>query len=214
MRREYIFAILLAIAAFPAGAALMVAPEYLHLSGFALPATFWGGISITIFLLGIATVMAWRGRYGMPTDLKILFKAEPPYETTEITNGRGLSTVRIGLKASGKTFANCHVYIEKIAPNPSLPGGMPIQLTGNVPMFRPDDPESLIEIAAHWDHVDKYRFSAPLPWFDVHLTYIKDEPPRLIEIKITARTDTGEFIKTATFKIWVDETKKLHLQRQ
>jgi hypothetical protein len=80
-------------------------------------------------------------------------------------------------------------------------------------MLRPDDPEALIEIAQHWNHVSKYRFSAPLPWHDVHLTYIDDDPPRLVEIKITARTDS-EFVKTVTFKILVDEAKKLHLERQ
>lgn len=61
--------------------------------------------------------------------IDILFEPHPPYETSEISHGRGLSTVRIGLKAIGKTFANCKVYIEKIAPQPPLPGGLPIQLS-------------------------------------------------------------------------------------
>jgi hypothetical protein len=146
--------------------------------------------------------------------IDIRFEPQPPYQISEISNGRGLSTIRIGLKAVGKIFANCKIYVEKIAPQPSLPGGLPILLSGDAPMLRPDDPEVLIDIAAHWDHVAKYRFSAPLPWHNVQLTYIDDEPPRLIEIKITARTDAGEFIKTATFKIWVDDAKKIHLQRQ
>ncbi len=140
--------------------------------------------------------------------IDILFEPHPPYETSEISHGRGLSTVRIGLKAIGKTFANCKVYIEKIAPQPPLPGGLPIQLSGDAPMLRPDDPEALIDIASHWDHVEKYRFSAPLPPMDSSLWYIDDDPPRLIEIKIIARSDTGEFQKTALFRIQVDESKK------
>ena len=81
-------------------------------------------------------------------------------------------------------------------------------------MLRPDDPEALIDIASHWDHVEKYRFSAPLPPMDSSLWYIDDDPPRLIEIKTINRSDTGEFQKTALFRIQVDESKKLHLQRQ
>jgi hypothetical protein len=151
-----------------------------------------------------------------PTEqtIDICFEPQPPYETNEISNGRGLSTVRIGLKAFGKTFSNCQIFIEKIAPQPPLPGGMPILLADSVPMLRPDDPEAFVMIAQHWDHVDKYRFSAPTPPIDVRLTYIDDQPPRLIEIKIKARNDAGDFIKTATFKILVDDAKKIHLQRQ
>jgi amino acid transporter len=61
MRREYLIAIILAVAALPAGAALMVAPEYLHLTGLAIPATFWGGIAITIILIFTAIAVALRG---------------------------------------------------------------------------------------------------------------------------------------------------------
>jgi hypothetical protein len=147
-------------------------------------------------------------------NIHVSFEPRQPYETNEISNGRGLSTVRIGLKASGKTFSNCQIYIEKIAPQPPLPGGIPILLADSVSMLRPDDPEAFIRIAQHWNHVDKYRFSAPTPPIDVNLTYIDDQPPRLIEVKITARGDAGDFIKTATFKIWVDDAKKIHLQRQ
>jgi hypothetical protein len=151
---------------------------------------------------------------SLEQTIDIRFEPQPPYESSEITNERGLSTVRIGLKASGKTFSNCRVYIEKIAPQPPLPGGMPILLADDAPMLRQDDPETHIRIAQHWDHVGKYRFSAPLPPFDVHLTYIDDQPSRLIEIKITAWSDAGEFLKTATFKIWVDDARKIHLQQQ
>jgi hypothetical protein len=62
MRRDYLIAILLAVAAFPAGATLMVAPEYLHLTGVAVPLTFWGGIGLTAILILIAAAIAWRAK--------------------------------------------------------------------------------------------------------------------------------------------------------
>jgi len=147
-------------------------------------------------------------------DLEVSFKSAPPYETTEISHGHGLSTIRIGLKAIGRTFANCQVYIDKIAPEPPLPGGLPLLLADNAPMLRPDDPETLIRVASQWDHVGKYRFTAPLPPMNSSLWYIDDDPPRLIEIKVTARTDSGNFQKTALFQIRVDESKRLRLERQ
>jgi len=152
--------------------------------------------------------------YTSEQTIDILFEPRPPYQTSEISRGRGLSTIRIGLKAVGNTFANCKVYIEKIAPQPPLPGGLPILLSGDAPILRPDDPEILIDIASQWDHVGKYRFSAPLPPMNSSSWYIDDDPPRLVEIKITARSDTGEFQKTSLFRIQVDESKKLHLERQ
>jgi hypothetical protein len=147
--------------------------------------------------------------------LDIRFEPRAPYETNEISHGRGLSTVRIGLKASGKTLSNCNVYVDKIAPTPPLPGGLPILLASNAPMLRPDDPETFIDIAAHWDHANKYRFSAPVgAMFAEALGYIDDDPPRLVEIRVVARLDGSEFQKTALFKISVDQEKKLHLERQ
>jgi hypothetical protein len=61
MRREHVIAILLAIAAFPAGATLMVAPDYLHLTGWEIPATFWGGIGLTVTPFLVVAFIAWRG---------------------------------------------------------------------------------------------------------------------------------------------------------
>jgi hypothetical protein len=147
-------------------------------------------------------------------DLEIRFKPASPYEVSEISRGHGLSTIKIGLKAVGKTFSNCQIYIEKMAPAPPMPGGFPILLLDNAPMLRPDDPETLIRVASKWDHVGKYRFTAPLPPMDSSSWYIDDNPPRLVEIKVTARYDAGDFQKTALFRIRVDESKKLHLERQ
>jgi hypothetical protein len=61
MRRDYLIAILLAVAAIPLGAAMMVAPDYLHLTGYFVPLTFWGGIALASGLIFIAAVIAWRG---------------------------------------------------------------------------------------------------------------------------------------------------------
>jgi hypothetical protein len=54
MRRDYLIAILLAVSAIPLGAAMMIAPEYLHLSGYFVPAT-WGGSPMPV---GIARAVA------------------------------------------------------------------------------------------------------------------------------------------------------------
>src|SRR5262249_13073770 len=60
MRRDYVIAIILAVASLPAGATLMVAPEYLHLTGVAVPLTFLGGIGLTAALLSLAAWVALR----------------------------------------------------------------------------------------------------------------------------------------------------------
>jgi len=41
-------------------------------------------------------------------------------------------------------------------------GGLPILLDGGGFTLRHDDPEKLIDIAAHWDHVDNFRFNSPV----------------------------------------------------
>jgi hypothetical protein len=66
MRREYAIAFVLALAAIPAGVSLMVAPEYLHLSGIAIPLAFWGGIVLTIVLLAVAVIIAMSGEAKAP----------------------------------------------------------------------------------------------------------------------------------------------------
>ena len=61
MRRDYLIAILLAVSAIPLGAAMMAAPDYLHLTGYFVALTFWGGIALTATLILVAAVIAWRG---------------------------------------------------------------------------------------------------------------------------------------------------------
>ena len=144
--------------------------------------------------------------------IDICFEPQFPYIKNEIINGHGLSTVLIGLKAVGRTFSNCRVYVEKVAPAPSLPG-FPVLLVDGAQMLRPDDPETLIAVASKWDHVNTYRFRAPPPPMDSHLWNIEDDPPRLIEIKVTASNNIHDFQKTALFRIRVDEQKQLMFQR-
>lgn len=66
MRRDYLIAIILMVAAIPGGAALMAAPEYLHLTGTALAVTFWGGVLLTLLLLFLAIAIALRGEAESP----------------------------------------------------------------------------------------------------------------------------------------------------
>ena len=147
---------------------------------------------------------------GLP-HLMVHFKPRIPYETSVISNGHVLSTVKIGLKASGRALSNCRVSVEKIAPQPKLTGGLPILLGGGDFIVRPDDPETLIDIASQWDHTNQFRFAAPLaPVYGGALNYLDDNIARVVEIKIAVG---DEFQKTATFKIWTDAAKKLHLQR-
>lgn len=145
--------------------------------------------------------------------IDILFEPQFPYIKNEIINGHGLSTVLIGLKAVGRIFSNCRIYIEKTAPEPPVPG-FPILLGDGAQMLRPDDPETKIAVASKWDHVDTYRFSAPLPPMDSHLWNIKADPPRLIEIKVTASSNNHDFQKTVLFRIRVDQQKKLLMERE
>jgi hypothetical protein len=141
--------------------------------------------------------------------IEICFWAGQPYEVSEITNGRVLSTVKIGIKNSGgEPLSNCKVYIQDIAPLPPLAGGLPILLDGTGFTLRPDDPEKLIELAAHWNHVDKYRFSAPHGGFAETLNYLDDRVERAIVVKIIST----EGQQSALFDIWTDEKKALHLE--
>ena len=73
MRRDYLIAILLTVSAIPLGAAMMAAPDYLHLSGYLIALTFWGGIALAASLILIAAVIAWRGERAAES------KAVSPY---------------------------------------------------------------------------------------------------------------------------------------
>ena len=102
--------------------------------------------------------------------------------------GRVLSTVRIGIsKKSNKNLSNCRVYIEKVAPEPALLGGLPIPLADSNFTLRHDDPERFVDIASHWNHVDKFRFSSPINgFFAASLCYLKDDVEFIIVIRFTS----------------------------
>jgi hypothetical protein len=103
--------------------------------------------------------------------------------------------------------------VEKIAPQPALPGGLPILLEGGGFTLRVDDPEKFVDIASHWDHITKWRFNSSPGWWAETMNYIDDDIERTIEIKFTATTiDGSDFQKTVLFKIRTDGSKKLHLE--
>lgn len=130
------------------------------------------------------------------SEIDIRFNSNAPYEVSEISHGHVLSTVRIGLKASGQSFSNCKIYIEKIAPAPPIVGGLPIILHGSDFVLRHDDPEKFVDIASRWDHADKFRFNSPSGFWAESLNYIDDSIERAISIKITCiKTDGSELQK-------------------
>ena len=142
--------------------------------------------------------------------IEIRFQPDARYETSQIVNQRVLSTVRIGVRnAGGGALSNCKVYIEKISPEPALPGGLPILLEGAGFIVRHDDPEKLVDIAALWDHTDKFRFAAPFSSaFSNSLGYIDLNVRRTITVKV----DATECQRGATFRISADDSKILHLE--
>jgi hypothetical protein len=144
-----------------------------------------------------------------PGSIEISFGSGAPYQETKISQGHVLSTVRIGLSNPGETpLGNCRVYIDKISPEPPLPGGLPILLEGAGFTLRHDDPEKLVDIATHWDHVDKFRFNSPASGgFAETLLFIDDEPARTFVVKIEA---TG-CQRSATFRLSTDDSRALHL---
>jgi hypothetical protein len=200
----------------PAWAHWIMAGLFGLLGTFLLERFLWNRhTSLTMSEAGGQSNIDASGKIDKTVEPTIDIRFEPQFQyiKNKIINGNGLSTVLIGLKAVGRTFSNCRVYVEKVAPVPLVPG-FPILLVDGAQMLRPDDPETKIAVASKWDHVDTYRFSAPLPPMDSHLWNIKDDPPRLIEIKVTASSNTHDFQKTALFRIRVDQQKKLRLERE
>lgn len=132
------------------------------------------------------------------------------YHVDEVQSGHVLSTVKIGVRnAGGGTLSNCKVYVEKITPPADMPGADTKLLDSGTFQLRHDDPERLVDVAAHWDHHDKFRFSTPFPGgafvdpFDM-----KDIGKRAFVVRVTAT----ECQRSAMFEILTDESKKLHLK--
>jgi hypothetical protein len=143
-----------------------------------------------------------------PPKIEICFDKGAPYEVSNVDHHHVLSTVSIGLKNSGSPLPNCKVFIEKISPEPPLAGGLPILLEGGGFTLRNDEPEKVIDVAAHWDHVDKYRFNAPHGHFAETFNYIDDKELRTIVIKVEA----SGYQRSASFRIWTDNARALHLE--
>jgi hypothetical protein len=207
--------IALALVGLVGGGALFVLPHPLSdIIGWSLIAI--GAIGLVA--LGIYHVASSRfSRQNKPlpstTSPKLDVRFEPwaPYQTAEISHGHTLSTVRIGLVSSdGLTITNCKVYVEKIAPELPMVGGLPILLSDQNFRIRHDDPETLVDIASHWDHMDKFRFKSPHGGFAETLNYIDDKQSRTIELRIKGQP---EYEKSVTFRLWTDENRKLHMER-
>ncbi|CAE6837201.1 DUF4062 domain-containing protein [Paraburkholderia aspalathi] len=133
-----------------------------------------------------------------------------PYCVTDVRSGHVQSTVRIGIKnTGGKTLSNCKVYIENISPPTNSPGGTTMLLDGTGFQLRHDDPEKHVEIAAHGDNHDKFRFSTPIGggFFDT-AQWMDDNTRRTFAIRVVAT----ECERSALFEIWADESRKLHLK--
>ena len=174
-------------------------------------------VSGGVFLVGNLVGKTSSGRVGPNSALgasapqiEITHRATAPYEVSDIQHQHVLSTVRIGLtNPGGAALSNCKVYVEKIAPEPPLPGGLPILLDGAGFTLRHDDPEKLVDIAALWDHVGKFRFSAPVGGtFAEALGYIDANTSRTIIIRVVA----VECQRSASFRLWIDGAKAMHLE--
>jgi hypothetical protein len=147
---------------------------------------------------------------ALPPKIEMFTDSSERYHVNEMQSGRMLSTVKIGItNAGGKTLSNCKVYVEQITPPPDIPSaGSTKLLDTGVFQLRHDDPERLIDIAAHWEHIDKFRFSAPMPGgtygdpFD-----LKDIGKRTFAVRVKAT----ECERSAMFELLTDDAKRLHL---
>lgn len=128
---------------------------------------------------------------------------------SDIQGERVLSTVRIGIKNSGNgSLSNCKVYLEKMSPIDNLIGRLPMLLERGGFTLRHDDPEQFVDVASHWNHVGKFRFVAPHGWFAETLNYVDDGIRRTIVLRV----DAIEGQRSATFEIWTDTSKIIHMK--
>ncbi|WP_063889130.1 hypothetical protein [Burkholderia ubonensis] len=133
-----------------------------------------------------------------------------PYHELTHESGHLLSTVRVGIKNAGaKTLSNCRVYVEKVSPPASLLDQGALLLENAVFNLRTDDPERLVDVAAHWEHMNQFRFSAPMAasFFEA-MQCMDDGTKRTFMLRVTAR----ECERSAMFEIWADESRRLHLK--
>jgi hypothetical protein len=147
---------------------------------------------------------------ALPPKIEMFTDSSERYHVNEMQSGHMLSTVKIGVtNVGGKTLSNCKVYVDQITPPPDIPAaGTAKMLETGVFQLRRDDPERLVDIAAHWDHIDKFRFSAPFPggaWGDPF--DLNDIGKRTFAVRVKAT----ECERAAMFEIATDDTKRLHL---
>jgi hypothetical protein len=125
---------------------------------------------------------------------------------SDIQGERVLSTVRVKNSGTGP-LSNCKVYIEKMSPIENLVNRLPMLLEGGGFTLRHDDPEKFVDIASRWNHVDKFRFTAPYGAFAETLKFIDDKLTRTIVLKV----DAFECQRSATFEIWTDTRRRLSI---
>lgn len=175
----------------------------------------WAAITMFLVVFIAATLLRRRSSVGasqvaaLDPKIEIVTGPDAPYQVTQVQGGRVLSTVRVGIRnAGGKTLSNCKVYVEKLSPPAALPGGDTQLLELSAFHLRHDDPERLVDIAAHWDHVDKFKFSTPPHggFFEAG-NYMEDGVKRTFAVRVTAT----ECERSALFEMWVDDSKRLHL---
>ena len=132
------------------------------------------------------------------------------FSVKDVQGGRALSIARIGIKNNRRThLSNCKVHVERIAPLPPLASGLPILLAGSDLTLRNDDPEKLVDIATHWEHVDKFRFHATYGGgFAETLNYIDDKDRMTIVIKLSSTEVKIMFI----LELWTDANRSLHIK--
>lgn len=180
----------------------------------------WAAITVFLVVFIAATLLRRRssGDAAVATSpaaalapkIEIVTGPATPYQVTEVQGGRVLSTVRVGIRnAGGKTLSNCKVYVEKLSPPANLPGGDTQLLEMSAFHLRHDDPEKLMDIAAHWDHVSQFRFSTPISGgFFETANYMEDGVKRTFAVRVSAT----ECERSALFEIWTDESRRLHLK--
>jgi hypothetical protein len=179
----------------------------------------WAAITVFLVAFSISTMLRRRPsggdavheRHATPDPkIEIRTDATARYHVTDVKGGHVQSTVEVGIRnAGGKTLSNCKVYIEKISPPPDSPGGTSMLLDGTGFQLRHDDPEKFVEVAAHWDNHDKFRFSTPIGggFFDT-TQWMDDNTRRTFAIRVSAT----ECERSALFEIWTDESRRLHLK--
>lgn len=179
----------------------------------------WGAVTVFLIVFGVSSVLRRRTANGavavsssaaLDPKIEIHTEDRPPYQITDVKGGHVESTVKVGItNAGGKTLSNCKVFIERIAPPTSLPGGESQLLDGSGFHLRHDDPEKLLDIASHWDHIDKFKFSTPMPGgFFNNAVYMEDGVKRTFAVRVVAT----ECERSALFEIETDAAKRLHLK--